>query len=103
MNISLWIRKAWDFLVDTWLKNKFPQYANLFENASAVLELAGECISAAQATGQDGAAKKEMAAKDLLAKLQERKIDLPGDADLEICRVIIEALVQGLYRFLRLS
>lgn len=102
MNIFLWLSKAWDFLVDAYLAKKFPQYIKIFENTDTVLEMAGECVSAAQATGADGVAKKAQAAQALLDKLKARGIDLPGDADLEICKVIVEAMIGGIKRFLRL-
>lgn len=103
MNILLWIEKAFRALVDMWLKGKFPAYAKLFDRADDVLLIAGECVTAAQATGADGPAKKAQASADLLAKIQAAGIDLPGDQDLAICGVIVEAMVAGLKSFLHLS
>lgn len=95
-----WLQKAWEGLVEAFLKKTFPQYANLIQRADDVLSIAVECVAAAQATGADNATKKAQASQDLLARLKGANIDLPGDADLQICEVIVEAMVSGIKRFL---
>ena len=103
LNVLPWIQTAFKFLADSFLKRTFPQYAVLFEKADQVLALAVEVVSAAQATGADGAAKKAQASADLLAKLQANGVDLPGDKDKEICDLVVEAVVGALKNFFKLS
>lgn len=103
LNVLPWIQKAFEFLASAFLKKTFPQYANLFDKADQVLGLAVEVVTAAQATGADGATKKAQASADLLARLQQNGIDLPGDKDKEICDLIIEVVVSAVKSFFHLS
>lgn len=103
LNVLPWIQTAFQFLANAFLKKTFPQYAVLFDKADQVIGLAVEVVSAAQATGADGAAKKAQASADLLAKLQANGIDLPGDKDKEICDLVVEAVVGALKQFFHLS
>lgn len=93
------LQKLLEFLAGAWLKSKFPQYAGIFNNLKAVFDIVMEVVGAAEATGIDGASKKKHAASDLLKRLQEAKIDIPGDSDLQVCEVLVEAMVQVLNRF----
>lgn len=97
------VQKAFQFLIDKYLKAKFPAYANLMEDADQVVEFAVEVVVAAQATGADGAAKKAAASKDLLAKLKAHGIDLPGDQDQAVCDMLVEVSVQGVKSFFKLA
>lgn len=95
MNI---FQKLLEFLAGAWIKNQFPQYQGIFNNLQKVFTLVMEVVHAAEATGADSMAKKKQAASDLLKRLQEAKIDIPGESDLQICEVLVEALVQFLNR-----
>ena len=103
LNILPWIQTAFKFLADSFLKRTFPQYAVLFEKADQVLALAVDVVSAAQATGADGATKKAAASAELLSKLRANGIDLPGDKDKEICDLVVEVVGQSLKSFFKLS
>lgn len=93
------LQKLLEFLAGAWLKNKFPQYAGILNNLKTVFDLVMEVVGAAEATPADGPAKKKQAASDLLKRLQEAKIDIPGESDLQVCEVLVEALVSVLNRF----
>ena len=93
------LQKLLEFLAGSWLKKTFPQYAGIFDNLKTVFDLSMEVVHAAESSGADGAAKKKQAAQDLLKRMQEKKIDIPGETDLQVCEIIIEALVQVLNRF----
>lgn len=93
------LQKLLEFLAGAWLKAKFPQYSGIFNNLKAVFDIVLEVVSAAEATGAAGAEKKKKAAQELLKRLQDSKIDIPGDSDLQVCEVLVEAMVQVLNRF----
>ena len=101
--VMVWVEKAFTFLVEKFLYGKFPGMKNVFARLDDVLEVATEVVSAAEASGADGATKKAQATKALSAKLKALNIDLPGDQDEAICGLIVEALVGGLKKYFRLS
>lgn len=103
LNVIPWIQTAFQFLANAFLKKTFPQYSLLFDKADQVLTIAVEVVSAAQSTGADGATKKAQASADLLSKLRDNGIDLPGDKDKEICDLVIEATVTALKAFFKLA
>lgn len=98
-----WVQQAFTLLIEKFLKAKFPAFANLMDRAEDVAALAVEVVTAAQATGADGAAKKAAASKDLLAKLQHAGIDLPGDQDAAVCDMLVEVAVAVTKNFFHLS
>lgn len=93
------LQKILEFLAGAWIKSKFPQYSGIFSNLKQVFDLVMEVVAAAEATGEDGATKKKHAAGALLKRLQESKIDIPGDTDLQVCEVLVEAMVTVLNNF----
>lgn len=85
------------FLSQDWLKKLIPaKYQPIVENFDAIAPIVVEVINAANGTGLDDAGKKEHAAAALLAALQSKKIEIPGDADLQVCGVLVEAMYVGL-------
>lgn len=99
--ILVWAQRALDFVVARFLQAQFPGLKNVFARLDDVLDIAVEVVTAAEATGADGAAKKAQASKDLLARLQAAGVDIPGDQDQAICDLIVEAVVGGLNRFFK--
>jgi hypothetical protein len=97
--IMTWVNRAFDFIVETFLKTKYPGLEKVFANIDRVMEFAAEAVSAAEATAEEGPIKKAMATKSLSGKLIEAGIDIPGDQDELICGLIVEAMVAGLKRF----
>jgi hypothetical protein len=59
-----------------------------------------EVVAAAEASPLDGPAKKKQASQDLLTRLQAAKIDIPGDSDLQVCEILVDAMVSVLNRFM---
>lgn len=98
-----WVQKAFQFLIDKFLKSKFPAYAALMDKAEDVVHIMVEVVTAAQATGADNATKKAQASADLLAKLKANGIDLPGDQDAALCDVLVEVAVVAVKNFFHLS
>lgn len=98
-----WVQKAFQFLIDKFLKAKFPAYASLMDKSEDVVEILVEVVTAAQATGADNATKKAKASADLLAKLKENGVDLPGDQDAALCDVLVEAGVLSVKAFFKLA
>lgn len=100
LSLLPWLQKAFEFLAFNFLKKSFPQYAGLFDRANDVMALALEVVSAAEASGEDGAAKKKAASASLLKKLKDAGIDIPGDHDTVVADLLVEATVAAVKRFL---
>jgi hypothetical protein len=72
---------------------KFRPFLDKFDR---VLPLAATAIAMADnIKGADNAAKKKAAAEHLLKELQAAKVDIPGDADLDVCAVFVEGVYQA--------
>lgn len=85
------------FLSQDWLKKLIPaKYQPIVENFDAIAPIIVEVINAANGTGLDDVAKKEHASAALLAALKAKNIEIPGDADLQVCGILVEAMYAGL-------
>lgn len=94
-----WVQKAVQFLTVQFLNKKYPGYANLFNRIDDVLEFAIDVVTAAEASGADGATKKAMAVANLKKNLAEAKFDLPGDFDDEVLALFVEAVLLAVKSF----
>lgn len=101
--ILVWVNKAFEYLVSKFLETRFPGLKNVFARLDDVLDLAVDVVTAAEASGADGVAKKAQASKDLMEKLKTAGIDIPGDQDQAICDMIVEAVVAGVKKFFKLT
>lgn len=89
------------FLVENVLAKYLP--ANLrpyLEKLEVVVPLVGKAIAVAnEVKGADNAEKKAVASKHLLSLLQESDLDIPGEADLQVCELLVEGVYQALKGF----
>lgn len=89
------------FLADNLLAKYLP--ANIrpyLQRLEDVLPLVAEAISVANdARNADNAEKKQIAAQHLLSLLKSANLDIPGEADLQICEVLVEGVYQALKGF----
>lgn len=89
------------FLVENILVKFLPANVRPYlENLDKVLPLAAQAIGLAnQLRDADNAQKKRAASEHLLQLLQQAKLDIPGDADLQVCEVLVEGVYQALKSF----
>ena len=81
-------------LIKKLIPEKFRPFLDKFDK---VLPLVGNAIAMAdEIKGADNPAKKTAAAQHLLQALQANKLDIPGDADLDVCGVLVEGVYQAL-------
>ncbi len=89
------------FLVENLLIKYLP--ANLrpyLEKLEVIVPLAGKAIAVAnEVKGADNAEKKAVASKHLLSLLQESDLGIPGEADLQVCELLVEGVYQALKGF----
>jgi len=89
------------FLVENILSKALP--ANIrpyLSKLEQVLPLVAEAIEVANLLRDaDNGQKKRVAAEHLLSLLKDANLDIPGDADLQVCEVLVEGVYQALKSF----
>ena len=93
-------QKILELLTSKWIGSVIPdKFKGIYNRLNDVLTFTLDAVHAAEATGADGAAKKKLASAQLLASLKNAGIDIPGDADQQICDLFVEAVVGAINRF----
>lgn len=88
------------FLASGLLRKLVPANVQPYlEKFEAVLPIAIKAIQLAHDSGEDNATKKKIAAEALLAALKANNLDIPGDADLQVCEILVEGVYQALKKF----
>ena len=86
------------FISQDWLRKMLPEKIRPF--VANFEKIAPELLDAIKfadsLTGADNPTKRKEAGKHLLEKLQSKKIDIPGEVDLEVCELLVEGMYQGL-------
>lgn len=87
-------------LSNKWVKDLLPgNLKAILERFDTIAPVVAEVIEIAASKDLDNAEKKKHASEELLKRFQSKHIDIPGDADLQVCEILVEAVYQSLKNF----